>query len=49
MDSTAAEWALGVYDDFVAEAKEVPGSHPNIDILLGVIEDGAEYTVVIDK
>mmetsp|Transcript_7600 Transcript_7600/g.19496 ORF Transcript_7600/g.19496 Transcript_7600/m.19496 type:complete len:144 (-) Transcript_7600:26-457(-) len=49
LDSTAAEWALGVYDEYVAEAKEVPGSHPNIDILLGVVEEGAEYTVVIDK
>ncbi len=49
MNSEAAEWALGVYGEFVAEARDEPGSHPNIDILLDVVERGAELTVVVDK
>lgn len=52
LDERAALWALEVYDEYVAEAKEERGSHPNIDILLDVKAGGGPYsvaTVVVEE
>ena len=34
LDKAAAAWALETYGEYVQEAKDEPGSHPNIDVLL---------------
>ncbi|QDZ22069.1 DUF2322 domain-containing protein [Chloropicon primus] len=47
VDVEAAMWGLEVYDEFVAEAREVPSSHPNIDILLGVLEGEGPYKITV--
>ena len=51
LDSVAAKWALEAYgEDVVEEAKQAPGSHPNIDLLLKLTEEEkskpAAYTVL---
>ena len=51
LDSVAAKWALEAYgEDVVEEAKQAPGSHPNIDLLLQLTEEEkskpAAYTVL---
>ena len=45
LDAEAADWALEVYGEYVAEAQEERGSHPNIDILLDVKAGGGPYSV----
>ena len=50
LDVEAAVWGLAQYDEFVDEAREVLGSHPNIDLLLGVVEEGkGPYAVEISR
>ena len=50
LDVEAAVWGLAQYDEFVDEAREVTGSHPNIDLLLGVVEEGkGPYAVEISR
>eukprot|EP00186_Timspurckia_oligopyrenoides_P003767 CAMPEP_0182442458 /NCGR_PEP_ID=MMETSP1172-20130603/1373_1 /TAXON_ID=708627 /ORGANISM="Timspurckia oligopyrenoides, Strain CCMP3278" /LENGTH=262 /DNA_ID=CAMNT_0024637327 /DNA_START=66 /DNA_END=854 /DNA_ORIENTATION=- len=46
IDSKAAEKGLAWYGHFVKEAKENPGSHPNIDLLFSVIEK--DLTLFVD-
>ena len=36
---SAAEKGLEIYAEFVEEAKQNPGSHPNIDLLFDVIKN----------
>ena len=45
LDAAAADWALEVYGEYVAEAQDQPGSHPNIDILLDVKAGKGPYSV----
>ena len=52
LDGRAADWALEIYGEYVAEAEEERGSHPNIDILLDVKAGGGPYsvtTVVVEE
>jgi hypothetical protein len=44
----AAEKGLRLYDEYVEEARNQPGSHPNIDLLFQVIQDRAEYDIVVE-
>ena len=48
LDKAAAEWALEAYGEFVQEAKDAPGSHPNIDVLLDVVEKDLVCTVLVE-
>ena len=53
LDQEAAKWALDVYgEDLVQESKQTPGSHPNIDLLLALLEggenEGKVYTVLVE-
>ncbi len=41
----AAAEGLRLYGEFVAEARAQPGSHPNIDLLLQVVENGVALRV----
>ena len=45
----AAEKGLRLYDEYVEEALKQPGSHPNIDLLFQVIQDRAEYDIVVEQ
>ena len=47
LNADAAQDALDIYDEFVEDAKQNPGSHPNIDLLFDVIRDGAEHSIVV--
>lgn len=38
LNQAAAQEGLSLYDEIVADAKAHPGSHPNIDILLDVLQ-----------
>ena len=37
IDAVAAEAGLALYAEHVAEAREHPGRHPNIDRLIGIV------------
>ena len=41
LEKEAAAWALEAYGEYVQEAKDESGSHPNIDVLLSECEPGA--------
>ncbi|WIA15923.1 hypothetical protein OEZ85_012670 [Tetradesmus obliquus] len=45
----AAKEGLELYGEYVEEAKQVPGSHPNIDILLEVLSGGKELSVEVQQ
>ena len=44
IDAKAAAHGLAVFAEHTADAKNRPGAHPNIDLLLKIIEDGAPLT-----
>ena len=39
IDKTAALEGLRLYDEKVQEARDNPGSHPNIDIMLQMVDE----------
>lgn len=45
----AAQLGLELYGEYVEEAKQQPGSHPNIDLLLRVVEQGLTLDVVCEQ
>lgn len=45
LDATAAEAGLIWFAEHVADAKANPGKHPNIDLLLQVIEKQQQFTL----
>uniref|UniRef100_A0A383V7G5 Uncharacterized protein n=1 Tax=Tetradesmus obliquus TaxID=3088 RepID=A0A383V7G5_TETOB len=49
INADAAQEGLELYGEYVEEAKQVPGSHPNIDILLDVLSNGEELTVDVHQ
>ncbi len=40
LDAAAAERALALYGEYTEEARQRPGSHPNIDRLFEIIANG---------
>lgn len=40
LDSAGAAWALEQYGEYVEDARQNPGSHPNIDLLFAVQDQG---------
>jgi len=49
LGKAAAQKGLEWYDEFVQEAKDVPGSHPNIDLLLRILDEGVEAKITVSK
>ena len=49
LDKAAAEEALEIYAEVVADAKAHRGSHPNIDIMLDVLASGSPLDVVVER
>lgn len=47
IDAKKANKGLDIFAEYVKDAKNTPGSHPNIDYLLDVIETGKEIKVKI--
>lgn len=45
----AALRGLELYDEVVEDARQHPGSHPNIDILLRVAEGGDAVEIVVEQ
>lgn len=49
LNAAAAAEGLQLYDEYVQEAKDIPGSHPNIDILLKVADEGLSLDLVVER
>ena len=45
----AAAEGLALYGEYVEEAVQVPGSHPNIDLLLRLQAEGLTASVAVNK
>lgn len=45
----AAREGLELYGEYVAEAREQPGSHPNIDLLFRVIDEGLTCPLTVER
>ena len=45
----AAQRGLELFAEYTQEAREKPGSHPNIDFLLSVVESDREYRVHLQE
>ncbi|MDY6216377.1 DUF2322 family protein [Actinobacillus porcinus] len=46
LDRTSAEKGLEIFAEHTADAKPNPGKHPNIDLLLAVIDENKNYQLV---
>ncbi len=45
LDATAAAHGVDVFAEHTEDAKNRPGAHPNIDLLLAIIDGGAPLTI----
>ena len=45
LDAAAAAHGLAVFGEHTADARERPGAHPNIDLLLAVVAGGPELEI----
>ena len=45
LDAAGAAWALEQYGEYVEDARQNPGSHPNIDLLFAVQDEGLALRV----
>ncbi|MBT8155900.1 DUF2322 family protein [Epibacterium ulvae] len=45
LDAEAADHGLDVFAEHTEDAKNRPGAHPNIDLLLAILEGGAPLTI----
>ncbi len=45
----AAAEGLRLYDEVVEDARNRPGAHPNIDLLLQVAQQGTAHELVVDR
>lgn len=46
LDRSSAEKGLEIFAEHTADAKANPGKHPNIDLLLAVIDENKNYQLV---
>lgn len=46
LDRTSAEKGLEIFVEHTADAKANPGKHPNIDLLLAVVDENKNYQLV---
>lgn len=49
LNAEAAEHGLTVFAEHTADAKNRPGAHPNVDILLDVVAGGPALTIAVVK
>lgn len=49
LNAEAAEHGLAVFAEHTADAKNRPGAHPNVDILLDVVAGGPALTIAVVK
>ena len=49
LGKAAALEGLQLYDEVVADARQRPGAHPNIDLLLKVAEEDLSLDLVVDR
>ena len=47
LDATAAEYGLALFAEHVADARNRPGAHPNIDRLLAVAAGGTPLRIEV--
>ncbi|NBC38050.1 DUF2322 family protein [Novosphingobium sp. FSY-8] len=47
LNADAAAHGLAVFAEHTADARNRPGAHPNIDLLLNVVDGGAALTIVV--
>ncbi|MCC8396023.1 DUF2322 family protein [Paraburkholderia sp. MMS20-SJTR3] len=47
LDAKAAEHGLALFAEHTADARNRPGAHPNIDILLAIAAGGAPLRIVV--
>ncbi len=45
LDATAAAHGVKVFAEHTEDAKNRPGAHPNIDLLLAILDGGAPLTI----
>ena len=46
LDSIAAYYGLSLFAEHTADARQHPGKHPNIDLLIAVIDGNLHYRLV---
>lgn len=49
LDKDAAARGIELYGEYVEEARQQPGSHPNIDLLFKVAAEGLSLDVVVEQ
>ncbi|KAG2488404.1 hypothetical protein HYH03_013088 [Edaphochlamys debaryana] len=49
LNVAAAQEGLRLYDEVVADARQRPGAHPNIDLLFKVEAEGASYDLAVER
>ncbi|KAI8470134.1 MAG: hypothetical protein J3K34DRAFT_377349 [Monoraphidium minutum] len=49
LTAAAAEEGLALYGEFTEEARQQPGSHPNIDLLFRVVQERLECAVAVEE
>lgn len=47
LDAAAAEHGLAVFAEHTPQAREHPGAHPNVDLLLAIAAGGAALTIEV--
>lgn len=47
LDAQAAEHGLALFAEHVADARNRPGAHPNIDRLFAIVDGGEALTIMV--
>jgi len=47
LDARAAEHGLAIFAEHTADARERPGAHPNVDLLLAIAAGAAPLTIAV--
>jgi len=47
LDAKAAEHGLLVFGEHTADARNRPGAHPNVDLLLAIVDGGAPLRIEV--
>ena len=47
LDAAAAEHGLALFAEHVADARNRPGAHPNVDRLIAIAQGGAALNIVV--
>ncbi|MEP7222966.1 MAG: DUF2322 family protein [Novosphingobium sp.] len=49
LDAKAAEHGLALFAEHTADARNRPGAHPNVDILLDIVAGGSPLTIEVQR